>query len=245
MDKVFYILSWILGIFILLMSFGAFTSSIAAGLLVLIASFIIIPITRNLIQDKTNRMNGLAERAISVIVLIFVAVIFFPTPDSQEHKNTPAPKIQLTAEQKAQEEKEKLESLSSELQKDKTSILANIAKQINDRKYSSALETLSKYSPLNDADIERLTNEAKKQEKISKQFSAWDGSHLRLTSMIKENMNDPDSYEHVKTLYAIRGDKIYIETTFRGKNAFGGKVLNKVTANADMNGNIIEILSQN
>ena len=81
-------------------------------------------------------------------------------------------------------------------------------------------------------------------EKIEKSFSAWDGSHYRLTKFIKNSMNDPNSYEHVETRYGDKGDHLIVSTTFRGKNAFGGVVKNMVTAKVDLNGNVIAIISQ-
>ncbi len=55
------------------------------------------------------------------------------------------------------------------------------------------------------------------QKKISNQFSAWDGSHRKLEAIIKDSMNDPDSYKHVETRYSNAGTYITVYTTFRGK----------------------------
>ena len=84
-----------------------------------------------------------------------------------------------------------------------------------------------------------------RQEKIEKHFSGWDGSHYELTRIIKQSMNDPDSYEHVET-FIVRdeGDYLVIQTIFRGKNGFGGIVKNWVRAKIDLNGRVIEIMSQ-
>lgn len=85
----------------------------------------------------------------------------------------------------------------------------------------------------------------KYDEWFSLQFSPWDGAFRSGEKYIKRNMNDPDSYEHVKTTYCVypiipdgvsemlrekgyknlkKGDFIAV-MKFRGKNAFGGKVL--------------------
>ena len=73
----------------------------------------------------------------------------------------------------------------------------------------------------------------------------WDGSHIELTKIIKNSMNEPDSYEHVETVYWDMGDHLVIKTTFRGKNAFGGVVKNWVKAKADINtGQVIEVIEQ-
>lgn len=100
-----------------------------------------------------------------------------------------------------------------------------------------------------DDDKEKLnadgTPMTEQQIKVESQFSSWDGSHPALTELIKKNMNDPDSYDHIETKFKDNGDHILVITKFRGANAFGGKVINTVTANVDFNGNVIEVLSQN
>jgi len=57
-------------------------------------------------------------------------------------------------------------------------------------------------------------------------------------------MNDPDSYDHVETVYWDKGDHLIVRTTFRGKNAFGGIVRNSTRAKVDLDGNVIAILEQ-
>jgi len=84
-----------------------------------------------------------------------------------------------------------------------------------------------------------------REESIDDQFSKYDGSHRNLTRFIKENMNDPDSYDHVKTVYWDRDDYLIVETTFRGKNAFGAVVKNSVKAKVSLEGEILQIISQN
>lgn len=79
---------------------------------------------------------------------------------------------------------------------------------------------------------------------LKKQFSAWDGSHHGLTRAIKESMNDPGSYEHIKTQCFDRDDHLLLYTEFRGKNAFGGVVKQAIAAKVDLNGNVIKIMSE-
>ena len=89
----------------------------------------------------------------------------------------------------------------------------------------------------------KTPEEARKAE-IEKHFSAWDGSHRSLTEVIKKSMNDPNSYEHAETRYIDKGDHLIVMTEFRGKNAFGGVVKNSVIAKVDLNGNVVEIITQ-
>ena len=88
-------------------------------------------------------------------------------------------------------------------------------------------------------------NNNKHQERVDKVkalFSAWDGSCYNVERYIKEHMNDADSYEHVKTAYAIqKEDKILVETTYRGSNALGAKVINTNKFLIDIDGNILSV----
>lgn len=104
--------------------------------------------------------------------------------------------------------------------------------------YSVKLES---YTDKYNKEQERLRRQAERKKKIEEQFSAWDGSHLKLTQYIKDNMNDPKSYEHVKTVYWDKGDHLVVRTTFRGKNAFGGVVINHATAYVTLNGLLLGV----
>lgn len=77
---------------------------------------------------------------------------------------------------------------------------------------------------------------------IEKQFSLWNGEHVKLTRVIKEIMNNPDSYKHVKTGYFDMGDHIIINTTFRGENAFGGTITSTAKGKASLDGETVELL---
>ncbi len=88
------------------------------------------------------------------------------------------------------------------------------------------------------------TAEQIRQEKLENSFSAWDGSHIALTKLIKQSMNDPKSYEHDKTVYWDKGDHLIVRTDFRGKNAFGGVVRNWVKAKVSIDGQVLEIIEE-
>ena len=88
------------------------------------------------------------------------------------------------------------------------------------------------------------SHQGTREDRITRQFSAWDGSHRGLTQTIKDAMDDPNSYEHVETVYGDQGDYLVVRTTFRGKNAFGGVVKNWIKATVDLDGNVIAIIDQ-
>ena len=78
---------------------------------------------------------------------------------------------------------------------------------------------------------------------IKRAFSSRDSSHGGLTKWVKENMNDPDSYEHVSTSYVDMGDHLVINMTFRGKNMSGDVVEDFIKAKVDLEGNVLELLN--
>ncbi len=83
---------------------------------------------------------------------------------------------------------------------------------------------------------ERIAEQKKQEEKVKGYFSTWDGSNTMLTKYIKNGMNDPKSYKHAETRYKINkdGKTIYVIQSFRGKNAFGGVVLNSCEATQNL-----------
>ena len=86
------------------------------------------------------------------------------------------------------------------------------------------------------AKVEKVLTRA---EQIDNQFSPWDGSHIKLTREIKKGMNDPESFDHIETRFKDLGNEIVVQESFRGKNAFGGLVINKVIATVDIDGNVL------
>lgn len=91
----------------------------------------------------------------------------------------------------------------------------------------------------------KVTPELSRKERIERAFHPWDGSHPALEQYIRKNMNDPDSYKHVETKYWDNDETIVVQTTFRGKNAFGGVVTNSVKARVSLDGKVLEIIEQN
>jgi hypothetical protein len=82
---------------------------------------------------------------------------------------------------------------------------------------------------------------ARKKE-IEGQFSAYDGSHRSLERRVKESMNNPDSFEHVKTTYWDYGQgNIKLRMTFRGTNAYNAMVTQTAFAVATPKGEILEL----
>lgn len=159
-----------------------------------------------------------------------------------EQMNAQAKK-ELAAIQKAEKTEKLLAELKSvpteEYEKNKNLYQQLVNLHPDNEKYKSKLKF---YKTKISEEKEKARIAAERKKKIERQFSAWDGSHRGIERLIKKTMNDPDSYNHVKTVYWDMGKHLVVKTTFRGKNAFGGVVVNWVKAKSDMDGNIIEIM---
>lgn len=79
---------------------------------------------------------------------------------------------------------------------------------------------------------------------IKRQFSSLDGSHKLLTQMITKDLHDPDSYEHVETLYWQIDNTLVVHSKYRANNAFGAKVLNQIKFKFALDGTPLELLDQ-
>lgn len=71
----------------------------------------------------------------------------------------------------------------------------------------------------------------------------YDGRFAPLARRVKNNMNNPDSFEHVESRYADDGDRVYILMTYRGENAYGATVTEQVEALVDYDSNEITYLA--
>lgn len=104
----------------------------------------------------------------------------------------------------------------------------------NDGQYSYIVELLN----------EEGKAKALRRQKIEKLFDpSLDGQVPAVMNSIMNSMHDSWSYEHIRTAYSDKGDPdfVYIECAFRGKNAFGAKVVNTALAKVDLDGNVLEI----
>lgn len=61
-------------------------------------------------------------------------------------------------------------------------------------------------------------------------LSAWDGSNRELVTLVRSQMKDPKSFEHVETRFNDNGSSLKLYMTYRGKNSFNATVTNQVTA---------------
>jgi hypothetical protein len=76
---------------------------------------------------------------------------------------------------------------------------------------------------------------------IKAQFSPWDGNHAETVKMIKNSMNDANSFKHIETTYSDFGKMgLVINTTFQGTNIYGAVVTNYAISKIDSTGKIYD-----
>lgn len=99
---------------------------------------------------------------------------------------------------------------------------------------------------LTDAQKQMMHDIAAQQERdgqIQALFSSWDGSLYSLKELVKENMHNPNSFEHVETRYEDKGDYILVAMKYRGENGFGAIRTEHIAAKVDLaTGSILEII---
>lgn len=207
---------------------------------------------------------------IAVTAIISALLISFVISNNIEE----AEKVKLAKQQEqiAEEQKQQqINALRQEFITNKATILKQIQSFASSKNYEEAVKLASKYLFVNDTElnnIHKTANDkfqaieakrikaeleiqkaaelaANRKKLIEEQFSAWDGSHITLSRFIKENMNDPKSYKHVKTTYWEFDNHLIVQTSFRGTNAFGAVILNTIKAKVGLDGTIIQIISQN
>lgn len=77
-----------------------------------------------------------------------------------------------------------------------------------------------------------------RQKEIAAQFSPVNGECYKLTERIKQEMNDPNSYENIETKYWDVDTALLVNQSYTGKNQFGGRVRGFVKAIISNNGNV-------
>jgi hypothetical protein len=212
--------------------------------LTLIAGLIIfsIGVTVNPeIKDTTisSKTKGVSNEVVPVV----------KEKTAEEIKIESDEKIKAEAEAKSKAEQQAKDDAAAKVIADKKAIedkkIAD-AKAIEDKKIADAKaiedKKIADAKAIEDAKIAKL-NEYKSW--VDGQFSPWNGSHKALVDLIKDNLNDKKSFEHDSTTYVDKGDYLIVKMVYRAKNAFGGVILQNVTAKSDYKTNTITVTSQN
>ncbi|NME70525.1 hypothetical protein [Flammeovirga aprica] len=114
---------------------------------------------------------------------------------------------------------------------------------MNDKEFSDAREELAKvdedYDPKS---IESLLEEIKLKEDLEDLLDD-EGAIAVFVDHVKKDMNDPNSFEHVRTLISEKGKYLNVIMKYREVNSYGAKVLTTVEAKLNRDGSVKKILN--
>jgi hypothetical protein len=240
-DNSKYIIKCVIGIIIIvsgLFSILFFNSNIS-GLMRVIAGLLLIPpileLLEKVIKVKINRVL----RYVTIIILVQVSLIISMADIMDGSK--PSGKNKLPNADAAQFSNIDPIDSSQIIKKDTSKNAINLSN--ND---SISTDSLNKYAASEGKEVVGFKEHVAKQNEDFKDnyLSGWDGSFAALVKYVKDNMNDPDSFEHIETVFWNNGDHVVVIMKFRGKNAFDAKVVNIIKANVSWDGKIISIINQ-
>jgi len=92
-----------------------------------------------------------------------------------------------------------------------------------------------------------LSVEEQKYSNWLKAQITGDGSNIVLTKYVKDNLNNPKSFEHVKTIYLNHGKDgkdVKVKMVYRATNSFNAIITKDITANIIYETNKMTILEQ-
>ena len=89
--------------------------------------------------------------------------------------------------------------------------------------------------------VAEMSDSLKRDKKIKQQFSPG-GMHFKLAQLVRSNMNNPASFDHVESQHYDVGDStIVVVMTYRGTNAFNAIMTQTIRAEVDLDGNVKKI----
>ena len=188
------------------------------------------------VKKKTGCLKIFLITFGAFMLLSIITAIFMPEDENgkakaanDEYLMSDKPKNQQQKIDSAKIANEKFQSLDNDEK------IASLEKELENK----SLKKVQK------EEIQIEIRNIKQQDFAKKNISAWDGSNPALERTVKNAMNDPDSYEHVQTTFEYKKDKVIGTMLYRGKNAFGGKVVDKAIGTFDYDGNLLEVRDAN
>lgn len=171
MEKIFLILNWIFGGFLLLIGIMAAVKSPISGGFLILASFFMIPSIRGFFYSKTNKEISIGHRSLIIIILFGIGIATTPpTPppteaEMQERKLATEAEIQERTLAKEKAEAERIKKIEDQnikyFEEHKVTILTEIGFEIQKENYIEAISKASKYLSSKDKELMRKDKEAR------------------------------------------------------------------------------------
>lgn len=101
--------------------------------------------------------------------------------------------------------------------------------------YTCAYESPEELQARKAAEASAIAETAENRRKGFDCLSGWDGSNASLVSIVKSQLRDPDSFEHVETKITPKdpNGQHMVVMTYRARNGFGGLNVNQAMARVD------------
>jgi heme exporter protein D len=95
-----------------------------------------------------------------------------------------------------------------------------------------------------DAVQKEAERQASPEYKLDGCFSRYDSNSARtMNKTIKANLADPDSFQHIQTIFEYKGDYAVTTTKFRSRNGFGGMVVAYASGNVRLSDDTCAVTS--
>ncbi|MBD0400907.1 hypothetical protein [Flammeovirga sp. EKP202] len=115
---------------------------------------------------------------------------------------------------------------------------------MNDKEFDDARDELAEVDEdFNPKGVEGLYEEIKLKEDLEDLLDD-EGAIIVFVDHVKKDMNDPKSFEHVRTLITEKGKYLNVMMKYREVNSYGAKVLTTVEAKLNRDGSVKKIISQ-
>lgn len=194
-------------------------------------------------KSEANRVD-VAKTYLSLFIISLILMIVFIPKKEKPKKSYLESNINKTLTEIRNEPKGTIKKVAIEFAK---------ANNIEESYYNTMYDCLAylTYNKQQDFTVEKMlgwckddyNNKDKKavyynEEWLLSDFSSWNGSYTPLEQIIKTNMNDSSSYEHINTTYRMvffgtDRPHMIVMTQFKGTNAFGGIVTNTISCKVD------------
>jgi hypothetical protein len=112
-----------------------------------------------------------------------------------------------------------------------------------------AMIVFVKYAPKHELAIKEnvqvveLSSEQKYNNWVISQFER-DGSNMQLINYVKNNLNNPKSFKHVKTIYGKVDNDFRVKMTYRATNSFNAIITKTILVGINYDTNEMEIIEQ-
>lgn len=189
------ILSWVGGIIFLIYGVGFIIKGfpILSGILLIISSLFVLPITRNVIFKQIQKQPSLVQRTVivsSLVILSFFWILFNIDQQVNEKKEQERIAQELSEKNKQDAQKEIFSKEKQDFLRDKQNILHQLNNYYNQKNYKDGLLLASKYTKFQDVDVnnifKKMQGEMRTQELLSLIKTTNESNYVSLSGAYAE-----------------------------------------------------------